>query len=226
MVEDEGKKDDEKLEFDSTGQAVAYISLDQARVLALQHARDNRDVYPRRLRRRELVWDIVSAEETEDYYQVRLSWRPAGRFRGEPGVEQFTIDKTGPIEFRQIISQPQPSGRAAYLIGLAVVLAATGATIGGLFASGALTTSDAPTPLTTSVSITPDAPARLVSPDGDVTVSLDANTVNAPSKLTYAALTVADIPALPTDFTATGRQDLDEARDYYSGLECRRCLAR
>ena len=30
MVEDEDKKEEEKLEFDSTGQALAYISLDQA----------------------------------------------------------------------------------------------------------------------------------------------------------------------------------------------------
>ena len=43
MVEDQDKQDEPKLEFDSAGQAIAYISLDQARVLALQHARDNRD---------------------------------------------------------------------------------------------------------------------------------------------------------------------------------------
>jgi hypothetical protein len=37
MVDDPDKKDDEKLEFDSTGQGVAYISLDQTLVLALQY---------------------------------------------------------------------------------------------------------------------------------------------------------------------------------------------
>ena len=47
MSEDDGKQDETKLEFDSAGEAVAYISLDQARVLALQHARDNRDFYGR-----------------------------------------------------------------------------------------------------------------------------------------------------------------------------------
>ena len=150
MAEEQDKKDDEKLEFDSAGQAIAYISLDQARVLALQHARDNREFYGRRYAQRDLVWEVISADETEDYYQVRLSWQPAGRFRGKPGVEQFTIDKTGPIEFRQILSQPQPSRRTAYVIGLAIVLAATVATVGGLFASGALTTTGAPTSLTTS----------------------------------------------------------------------------
>ena len=99
----------------------------------------------------------------------------------------------------------KPSRRAAYVIGLAVVLAATGATVGGLFVSGEVTTNNTPTPLITSVSITPDAPACLVSPNGDVTVSLDSNTVNAPSQLTFVALTVADIPALPRNFKATGK---------------------
>ena len=105
MAEEQDKRDDEKLEFDSAGQAVAYISLDQARVLALQHARDNREFYGRRYAQRDLVWEVISADETEDYYEVLLSYRPAGNFRAA-GVEQFTIDKTGPIEFRQILSQP------------------------------------------------------------------------------------------------------------------------
>ena len=60
-------------------------------MLTLQHARDNR----------ELVWDVVSAQETEDFYELGLSYPPARGFRGRPGVEQFTIDKTEPIEFRQ-----------------------------------------------------------------------------------------------------------------------------
>ena len=72
-MEDEGKKE-EKLEFDSMGQALGYISLDQARVLALQHARDNRDIYGR-YADAELVWEVAAAEETEDYYEVRLSYR-------------------------------------------------------------------------------------------------------------------------------------------------------
>ena len=73
MAEEEDKKDEEKLEFDSTGQAVAYISLDQARVLAMEHARDNRDIYGRRYRRRELAWEVVTQEESEDYSDIRLN---------------------------------------------------------------------------------------------------------------------------------------------------------
>ena len=85
MAEGEGKKEEEKLEFDSTGQAIAYISLDQARVLAMEHARDNREFYGRRYASRELVWEVLSQEESEDYYDIRLSYRPTEGFRGEPG---------------------------------------------------------------------------------------------------------------------------------------------
>jgi len=203
MVEDNGKEDEPKLEFDSAGQAIGYISLDQARVLALQHARDNRDFYGR-YGDQELVWEVASAQETEDYYEVRLSYRPARGFR-RAGVEQFTIDKTGPIEFRQIIRQPRLAGSIVAGVAIAIVLAATGATLGGLFASGVLGTTGAPTPLVSSVLITPDTPTRFVSPDGNVTIDLDANTVNAASQLTYATLSDAEIPALPTDFTGTGK---------------------
>ena len=41
MAEEEDKKEEEIFELDAAGQALAYISLDQARVLAMEHARDN-----------------------------------------------------------------------------------------------------------------------------------------------------------------------------------------
>ncbi|MCI0782350.1 MAG: hypothetical protein J4N93_13745 [Chloroflexi bacterium] len=47
IVDDANKEDEPKLKFDSAGQAIAYISLHQARVLSLQHVRDNRDFYER-----------------------------------------------------------------------------------------------------------------------------------------------------------------------------------
>ena len=62
MAEDSGKEDGPKLKFDSAGQAIAYISLDQARVRAIEHARDNRDVYDRLYPRGESAWEEVSAE--------------------------------------------------------------------------------------------------------------------------------------------------------------------
>ena len=127
MAEDAGKNDDGKVELDYTGQAVSYISLDQARVLVMEHARDNRDVYGRRYAQRDLVWEELNAEESEDYYRVTLSYRPTRGFQGEPGVEQFTIYKSGPIRLRRILGEPQPHrklGLPLALVGVAVVVAA------------------------------------------------------------------------------------------------------
>ena len=89
MAEDLDKQDEPKLEFDSAGQAITYISLDQASVLALRRARDNREPYGR-YADAELVWKKLSAEASEDYYRVQLSYLPARGFR------QFTIDKARP----------------------------------------------------------------------------------------------------------------------------------
>ncbi|MCI0794731.1 MAG: hypothetical protein J4O03_14810, partial [Chloroflexi bacterium] len=110
MAEDEGKQE-EKFEFTTEGEALGYISLDQARLRAIQHARENTDIYGPRYSQVDLVWEVLSSEEGEDYYQVRLSYRPARGFKGDPGVEQFTIDKSGSIELRQILSEPRPRTR-------------------------------------------------------------------------------------------------------------------
>ena len=57
MVDEEGKKDEDKVEFDSAGQVIGYLSLEQARVPVLRHARENTDLYGRRYAGRELVWE-------------------------------------------------------------------------------------------------------------------------------------------------------------------------
>ena len=44
MAEDQGKEE-EKLDFTREGEAVGYISLDQARVLAMRTARETPDEY-------------------------------------------------------------------------------------------------------------------------------------------------------------------------------------
>jgi hypothetical protein len=85
---------------------------------------------------------------------------------------------------------------------------AISATVGGLFASGAFSSSgisilvDPTAPVV--VHIAPDAPAQLVSPQGDVTIDVDVGSVRVPTQLVYQHLTMADIPALPTAFSATG----------------------
>ena len=55
--------------IDSAGEAAGYISLDQARALALQHAQDNREFYGR-FANREITWWELSADESEDYYVI------------------------------------------------------------------------------------------------------------------------------------------------------------
>ena len=53
------------------------------------------------------VWEVLSQEQTEDYYEIRRSFRPSGRYRGSPGIEQFTINKVnGDVEIRQILDEP------------------------------------------------------------------------------------------------------------------------
>ena len=59
----EGHKGD-KLEFTAESETPGYTSLHQARVLMIQHGRDNREIY-RHYADRELVWEVASGEETE-----------------------------------------------------------------------------------------------------------------------------------------------------------------
>ena len=113
MAENGGDKEDKFDAFTAEGESLGYISLEQARVLAMQHARDNRDFYGPAYSEINLVWEVTSQEEGEDYYDIRLSFRPSGRFLGEPGVEQFIIDKTGSIEIRQLLDEPSSLGQPA-----------------------------------------------------------------------------------------------------------------
>ena len=70
---------EDKLDFGSSGAAWGYISLDQARVLALQHARDNRELYGR-YAEQELAWDVISADETDE-----PRWHQPGQYNESSG---------------------------------------------------------------------------------------------------------------------------------------------
>ena len=107
MAEDKGKEEEK---FDFTPELEGYISLDEARVFALQHARDNREVYAP-YSEAALVFEVVDAGETEDFYEVTLSILPSGNFKA-PGTERITVNKAGPIELRQVLSQPVLDGRS------------------------------------------------------------------------------------------------------------------
>jgi len=91
--------------FDSSGESQGYISIEQTGVLAIQHAQNNTGFYDSSIRHDSLVWEIEGQVETDDFYDIRLSFRPTRNFQGQPGIERFTIDKTGKVELRQIIRE-------------------------------------------------------------------------------------------------------------------------
>ncbi|SVB50861.1 uncharacterized protein METZ01_LOCUS203715, partial [marine metagenome] len=90
---------------DSNSAATGYISLDQARALALQYSQDRREFYGN-ISEQELTWDALIAHEPEHGFEVRQSFRSVDSFR-TVGIEQINIGKTGSIESRQIINQPR-----------------------------------------------------------------------------------------------------------------------
>lgn len=110
MAQDEGKQEEEKFDFTREGEAVRYISLDQARILAMQVARESPGNYGRRFRNSQMAFSVVEAAETEDYYEVILSLRPEGQFSGTSGQEQFFIEKEGAVAHRQVLSLPGRNG--------------------------------------------------------------------------------------------------------------------
>ena len=112
MVDDSDNRQDEERPrkrdpFTREGEAASYVSLDQASVLGIQHARQNTDFYGSLYEGQEMLVEVIAAEEGEDYYHIRLSYRPARRFSGEPGLEQISIDKSSSaVALRQIVSEP------------------------------------------------------------------------------------------------------------------------
>ena len=78
MAEDEGKKEEEKFEFTPEGEVLGYISLDQARVLAMRTARETPGAYGRRFRNVPMAFEVAEVEETEDHYVITITFRPEG----------------------------------------------------------------------------------------------------------------------------------------------------
>lgn len=105
MAEEEGKKDE--FDFDAAGEALGYISLEQARVVAMRTARDEPGNYGRTLTGTGMAYQLVEQENGEDYYVITLSFRPEGDFVGTEGQEQFFIEKKGTVAYRQVLSLPK-----------------------------------------------------------------------------------------------------------------------
>ena len=128
-------------EIDATGEAVGYISLDQARVLAMQTATREPGAYGRQFRDVPMAFEVVEENETEDHYVITLSLRPQGEYAGASGQEQFFIEKEGQIAHRQVLSLPRPESRRRFPVMLVVVIVAVlgiGGAAAAVVASGAL----------------------------------------------------------------------------------------
>ena len=122
MAQDEGKQEEEKLDFTREGEALGYISLDQARVLAMRTARESPGDYGPTFREVTMAFDVVEAEETEDHYVITIAFRPQGEFTRRAGREQFFIEKQGDVALRQVLAVPG-RGRRIPLILAAVARA-------------------------------------------------------------------------------------------------------
>jgi len=127
MLDDQVDKED-TFDFDSAGEALGYISLPQAQLLAMQTARETPGDYGNQFSGIPMAFEVVEAEEDEDYYTVTLSLRPQGQFTGTPGQEQYFIEKEGVIAHRQVLSLPEArGGRRFPVVPVAVGLLAVAA---------------------------------------------------------------------------------------------------
>jgi len=201
MAEDQGKQDEEKFDFTREGEALGYISLDQAEVLAMRTARETPGAYGSSYVDVPMAFDVIETEDTEDHYRITISFRPEGEYAGRPGREQFFIEKEGAIALRQVLSLPGPTGWRRYRFGLVAIglVVVVVAAVGGVLAvSGGGGGNDdvvpqAAAPPTLTPESTPVPPTSAPSPSPTLTpvaTPLPANTLqpNAPPKLTNTPL--------------------------------------
>ena len=123
-------------ESDSTGEAVTGdISADRAGVLAIEYARDHQQDYGQPWASRDLVWQVRESSESEDFYRIIVAFRPSGRWKGEPGLDEITVDKAGPVRFRQTLNAPSERRTPPVVVASAGALVIAALVGGALFAS-------------------------------------------------------------------------------------------
>ena len=83
-----------------------YVSLERARLAVIRFAREYPEIYGDDYIGVPLAWELESELESDDFYYIRLHYRPSGTFLGTPGIEEFIMDKEGNVEFRQILREP------------------------------------------------------------------------------------------------------------------------
>jgi tRNA A-37 threonylcarbamoyl transferase component Bud32 len=89
---------------------MVQISPQQARALALQHARENADFYGKELAGAKVALEVVEQEETTEHHVIKLAFKKAGDEKMRPGLEQITVTKAGRIERRQLMRRPSSPG--------------------------------------------------------------------------------------------------------------------
>jgi len=198
MSEQQDDKQEEKFEFNSAGEVQGYISLEEAGVQAIEYARDNPEFYSSRYQAADLVWEISSSTETEDNYEVRLSFRPAGSPIEQAGLEQLIFDKTGQLRVRQMLRQPRGGGPARIIAMVAVgIVAVAIATVVILFSTGVLPPDSGTVTSPVVVVVSPDESSVLISPQGRVQVDLTPGVVDRPVELNYRPVILAQASDRP-----------------------------
>ncbi|MBI4219079.1 MAG: hypothetical protein HY682_02970 [Chloroflexi bacterium] len=99
--------------------------LTPAEEAALAHAGANRQPYGR-WGKKDLEFAVAGSEHVGDITRVRVTYRPAGAFRGRPGEEVILIDRAGAVAGREAMHPPSEAFPwvLASLAALSVIAAA------------------------------------------------------------------------------------------------------
>ncbi len=103
-----------KEEFDSAGEAIGYVSEDQAMISARRLAAADEGRYKNRLGWNEITWTELSSETRKDSYRIILQFRrPArGLQEEQTGEEEFVFNLLGELQFRQVLAWPTEAVQA------------------------------------------------------------------------------------------------------------------
>jgi hypothetical protein len=127
---------EEEFDFNSAGEVIDYLGLDQAQVRAMQIATESPGDYGGVNSGIRMAFEVIDTRETDDHYIITLSLRPQHEFAGRPGEEQFFIDKEGTVAYRQVLGLPRPR-RAVPIVPVLIGLALVGVVaVGSVFLFG------------------------------------------------------------------------------------------
>jgi hypothetical protein len=176
-----------------------------------------------RLSKSPMFFEVIEANETEDFYEVTLSFRPQGEFTGTPGQEIFFIGKDGQLEHRQVKSLPYEersgnSRRVGLLVTVFMVIVIAGV-VGAAIAFGGfrddtgvhaapasapnIPAPEAPTPIQIAPVIQPSGVAPPIGPSPTPQITAPP-IILAPTETPLPALTTTPTqPALTTVPTNT-----------------------